>query len=289
MIIDVHSHPDFLGLDMDGLLKNLEENGIDRTWLLPWEAPADEYDPVYNWQFDIDADGPASFKKCLAYVKARPDKFILGYAPDPRRPESIDRLKMAVATYGVKVYGELKLRVMYDNPDVIRMFRYCGEIGIPVLLHNGDGVPTGVTYPRPDYWYGGGIESLERMLALCPETVFIGHAPGFWAHISGDDKYISEAYPKGPVLPGGKVEALLCKYPNLYCDISAHSGYNALNRDHEYTRKLLLTYQDRICYGRDYYDSVHRDLLESLGLPSGVSEKIYSGNAKKILRGDIKI
>ena len=36
------------------------------------------------------------------------------------------------------------------------------------------------------YWYGGGIDCLERLLQKCPETNFLGHAPGFWCHISDD-------------------------------------------------------------------------------------------------------
>ena len=61
------------------------------------------------------------------------------------------------------------------------------------------------------YWYGGGIEALERVLALCPETNFIGHAPGFWAHISGDRLYKTESYPKCPITRPGKIELLLEK------------------------------------------------------------------------------
>ena len=34
----------------------------------------------------------------------------------------------------VRVYGELKLRMMYNNPDAIRMFRLCGKKGLPVRL-----------------------------------------------------------------------------------------------------------------------------------------------------------
>ena len=66
------------------------------------------------------------------------------------------------------------------------------------------------------------------------------------------------------------------------------SGHNALNRDREHAKKFLLTYQDKICFGRDYYDSVHKDLLESLGLPETVLTKIFEGNARKILRNGDK-
>jgi predicted TIM-barrel fold metal-dependent hydrolase len=184
--------------------------------------------------------------------------------------------------------GELKLRMMYDNPDAIRMYRHCGEEGLPVLVHLDYELPGG-TFPWPNYWYGGGIDALERAVALCPETNFIGHAPGFWAHISDDSKFMTESYPKGPVIPGGKIERMLDKYNNLFCDISAGSGHNALSRDLAFTKSFLLTYQDRVLFGRDYYDSVHRELLDSLGLPAQVLAKIYCGNAIRLFRGGAKI
>jgi predicted TIM-barrel fold metal-dependent hydrolase len=76
---------------------------------------------------------------------------------------------------------------------------------------------------------------------------------------------------------------MLDTYPNLYCDISAGSGCNALSRDLEFTKKFLVNYQDRILYGRDYYDNVHQELLDSLGLPKEVLDKIYGLNALKLV------
>ncbi|PIP15908.1 MAG: amidohydrolase, partial [bacterium (Candidatus Ratteibacteria) CG23_combo_of_CG06-09_8_20_14_all_48_7] len=47
---------------------------------------------------------------------------------------------------------------------------------------------------------------------------------------SGDGQYDKTAYPAGKVVPGGKVVAMLRHYPNLYGDLSAGSGLNALKR-----------------------------------------------------------
>jgi predicted TIM-barrel fold metal-dependent hydrolase len=173
--------------------------------------------------------------------------------------------------------------MMYDNWDAIRLYRFCGEKGLPVTVHIDYEFDTGRRYPRPNYWYGGGIEAFERAIKACPETIFLGHAPGFWAHISGDDKYDKEAYPKGKVLPGGKLIDMLRKYPNLYCDISAGSGCNALSRDPEFAIKFLTEFQDRVLYARDYFDNIHQEFLNGLGLPKEVLEKIYSGNALKLV------
>jgi len=283
-IIDAHNHPDWHGHNFARFLQNMEMYGIERTWLLSWEAPQDEYDPAYIKLIpDPDPSGPISFRRCLAYAEKTPDKFILGYMPDPRRPDAIDRLKAAVDIFGVRVAGELKLRMMYDNPDAIRLFRYCGERGLPVVVHIDYPFDTGYAYPRPDWWYGGGIEAFERAVRACPETIFIGHAPGFWAHIAGDGQHDKTPYPTGPVTPEGKVAEMLRTYPNLYADISAGSGHGALSRDPEYARSFLIEFQDRILYGRDYFDNRHQELLNGLGLPEDVLRKIYAGNALKLV------
>ena len=288
MIIDIHNHADYHGYSCGAMLRNMDEHGIDITCLLSWEAPVTDYDPGTKYAFSPFSDDPVPFERCVAYQEKAPRRFLLGFCPDPRRPDAIGRMKAALRLYDIRLCGELKLRMMYDNPDALRLYRLCGEYGLPVLVHL-DYELGGGGHPWPSWWYGGGIDALERAVQLCPETKFIGHAPGFWAHISNDALGLTQAYPKGPVVPGGRIERLLEKYPNLYCDISAGSGHNALDRDHEFTRAFLQTWQDRVLFGRDYYDGVHRALLESLNLPAGVLRKIYEGNARRVLRdgGDL--
>jgi predicted TIM-barrel fold metal-dependent hydrolase len=284
MIIDAHNHPDWNGYDITRFLDNMKMYNIDKTWLLSWECPMGEYDPIYNNRIPVmGGNGPISFERCLSYVQQHPDKFILGYAPDPRCPEAIDLLNQAIELYGVKVYGELKLRMLYDNPDAIRLFRYCGEKGLPVIVHIDYEITRDQSYPSPNWWYGGGIGAFERAVKACPETIFLGHAPGFWAHISGDDQYDKVAYPSGKVQPGGKVIEMLRTYPNLYCDISAGSGCNAFKRDSDFAKTFLTEFQDRVLYGRDYFDNAHQEFLNGLGLQTEVLQKIYSDNALKLV------
>jgi hypothetical protein len=284
MIIDCHNHPDWYGYPIDRFVENMDQYGIDKTWILSWEAPFGEWDPESSHVLpDPNESGPISFSRCRAFFEKAPDRFIPGLAPDPRRPDAVDRLAYAVEAWGVRVCGELKLRMMYDNPDALRMFRFCGEKGLPVLVHIDYEFDTGKKYPRPNWWYGGGISAFERAVAACPDTVFIGHAPGFWVHISGDDQYDKEPYPKGPILPGGKIVDMLERYPNMYCDISAGSGCNALSRDPAFTREFLIRWQDRVMYGRDCFDNRHQKLMDTLDLPGAVLDKIYSGNAMRLV------
>lgn len=286
MIIDDHNHPDWHGHDFNKFIANMDACGIDKTWLLSWESPMYDYnigDVFCTTPINPGPWGPIGFDRCVAYKEKAPDRFVLGYAPDPRRPDAIDRLKAAVSIYDVKVFGEMKLRMMYDNPDAIRMYRVCGELGLPVLVHLDYEFDYGVTYPRPNYWFGGGIDAFERAIAKCPETNFIGHAPGFWSHISGDDQFDKVDYPVGKVQPGGRVQELLDKYSNVYCDMSAGSGCNAFTRDPDYAVEFLTKYQDRVLYGRDMFGNEHQEFLNSAGLSKDVLDKIYYKNACKLV------
>src|SRR5690606_11429801 len=116
MIIDAHNHPDWYGYNVERFLENMKQYNIDKTWLLSWEAPVTEYNPAYNRVVPDPGkpNGPISFERCVAYKQYAPDKFVLGYAPDPRQPDAIDKLDHAIQLYGVQLYGELKLRMMYD-------------------------------------------------------------------------------------------------------------------------------------------------------------------------------
>ena len=285
MVIDAHNHPDWHGHSLERFVANMDTYHIDKTWVLSWECPEDEYDPQYNYATPGRGgdEGPVPFRRCLSYVERAPDRFVLGYAPDPRKPEAVDRLRAAVEIFGVEVCGELKLRMMYDNPDALRMFRYCADAQLPVTVHIDYEFERDARYPRPSYWYGGGIEAFERAVRACDGTIFIGHAPGFWAHISGDDLYDRNVYPEGRVVPGGKVVAMLRSYPNLYCDLSAGSGLNALARDVDHAREFVTEFQDRILYGRDYFDNRLKEFLISLDLDAQILDKIYSANAQRLL------
>jgi predicted TIM-barrel fold metal-dependent hydrolase len=286
MIIDAHNHPDWHGHDLDRFLENMDRYGIEKTWLLTWECPIDEFDPSYNSVLANAADpfGPIPFARALSYVERAPERFVLGYAPDPRRPDAIDRLEAAVAIHGVRVCGEIKLRMMYDNRDAIRYYKRCGELALPITFHIDYEFDRKTNYPRPNYWYGGGIAAFERAIAECPDTVFVGHAPGFWAHISGDGKQTESAYPDGAVLPGGKLVEMFRAYPNLHADLSAGSGFTALNRDHSFAVDFLTEFQDRILFGRDYFDDRMRALIEELPLTDEVRKKIYRGNAMRLVQ-----
>lgn len=283
MIVDAHNHPNWHGYDARRILENMDEHGIDKMWLFTWEVPEDEYSPAYHAVLPPGGLG-IPLDDVLAVGREAPDRFVLGYMPHPKRPDAIDRLKAAVDIHGIRTASELKVRLAFDDPDCLRLYEFCGDERLPITIHldypidHGQGM-----YPRPNWWYGASLASLERALQACPGTVFVGHAPGFWAHISGDDRYASEMYPTGAVLPGGEVARLLRAYPNLYADLSAGSGLTAISRDRAFGKDFLIEFQDRLLFGRDYFDTRLMDYLSGMGLPEAAFDKIASGNAMRLL------
>jgi predicted TIM-barrel fold metal-dependent hydrolase len=170
-IIDIHTHVNYHGHSTDDVVANMDRCGIDKAWLQTWEAPSDEYgsgDPRYLSPHQLGIP----FADVIDATQRHPDRFVAGWAIDPRRPNAIDRLRNAVETYRVRVYGELKLRLMYDDLDLIAMYRACGELRLPILFHleierpnpGGQSVGGGT---RP-YWYGGHFDVLERSSASAP-------------------------------------------------------------------------------------------------------------------------
>lgn len=282
MLIDAHNHPNWHGHDADRLLANMEEHGIDQMWLFSWEVPATDYSPSYHAVLPPGGVG-IPLQDVLNVGRAAPDRFVLGYMPDVKRPDAIDRIKAAVEIHGIRVASELKQRVLFDDPDALDIYHFCGDQKLPITIHLDYPIPTGNRYPRPNWWYGGSLDSFERAVAACPETIFIGHAPGFWGHISGDDRCMAESYPKGPVKPGGRVLHLLDTYPNLYADLSAGSGLTAISRDPEFGKQFLIRYQDRLLFARDYVDGRLMEFLKSLNLEQEVFDKIACRNAQRLL------
>ena len=51
--------------------------------------------------------------------------------------------------------------------------------------------------------------------------------------------------------PVGLTDRLLTEYPNLYCDLSARSGYHGLHRDPEFARGFLRRHRARLLWGTD--------------------------------------
>jgi len=221
----------------------------------------------------------------LRETKPHRDRLIPFCSIDPRtsfqkgRSGLIGMLKRYIDA-GVKGFGEHKPGIAFDDPRNMKIFDACGEVGLPLLFHLDNQRNT----DKP------GLPGLEKVLKQNPHCTFIGHGPGWWASISGGVQQEGlGVYPKGKTAPGGAIDRLMEKYPNIYGDLSAGSGANSLSRDLVFGREFLIRRQDRIMFGTDFLapgQAVPQfDLFEDqLELPEKVQQKIFRDNARKLLK-----
>jgi len=288
-IIDVHQHVFWDNYGDAALVADLDNNGIEKAVLLTWciaPTEGDYFQGLNPVHAPLGRGHPGLvFSDVLLAKRAYPERFLVGYAPHPLDGRAVELLESAIEMYDVRVCGEWKFRLTLDDPRCLECFGVCGRRGLPVVLHMDVPYrPDETGRPRYDpHWFGGGPEHLQRALAACPQTILIGHGPGFWRHISGDADTAPAGYPSGPVTPGGRLPELLEEYPNLYADLSATSGRNALQRDTEHARDFLLRYHRRVLFGRDQCNNKLHELLQSLDLPEDVTEDIYHRNAERLL------
>jgi predicted TIM-barrel fold metal-dependent hydrolase len=252
MIIDVHAHvyarpmltkPNGLTfMSAEQQVRRMDEKGIDKAVILPLNS----------------ADGPAerqSMGEVLSICEAHPGRFIPFCELDPRRHDlhTVDDFAAILQIYkdaGFKGFGELTCRLPFDDVKLMALFGACQQVGFPVTFHTSP--PEKPTYGVIDTLF---LPRFERVLKSFPDLVFFGHSASFWSEISGDlSAEHKEGYPKGPVAPGGTIPRLLRAYPQLNCDISAGSGFNALTRDPEFTWGFIEEFQDRILLGLDHTD-----------------------------------
>ena len=171
---------------------------------------------------------------------------ILGWfaSADITKPDAESLLTKAVKN-GAIGFGELKFHVEAAGPELRRMYALAADLNVPILVHFQE-----VPHTPTEGVFSTGFKNFEGILKAYPKTRFIGHADAFWANISAD--YANEsAYPSGKIKPGGVTDKLLSDYPNLFGDLAANSGNNALSRDPNFTEGFLKRHQDKLIFGSD--------------------------------------
>jgi predicted TIM-barrel fold metal-dependent hydrolase len=216
-VLDIHLHPK---RDEGGEIAHMNGCGIAKSVIL---------------------GGAAQRDRIKSRIDQAPGRLRFFASVDVTRPDAIAMLREA-AKDGAIGFGELKSRVAADGPEMKRVYDLAADLGLPVLLHFQDG-PEGQTYNE-------GIQRFGAILKAYPKTTFIGHANSFWANISTEAP--SEiAYPKGPVKRGGVTDRFLSDFPNVYGDLSANSGRNALARDPQFAGDFLSRHQNKLMFGSD--------------------------------------
>lgn len=159
-------------------------------------------------------------------------------------PDAEEVLTKAVKSGAIGL-GELKFHVEAAGPELRRMYALAADLQVPILVHFQE-----VPHTATEGVFATGFKNFEAMLKAYPKTTFIGHADAFWANISAD--YANQdAYPAGKIKPGGVSDKLLGDYPNLFGDLAANSGNNALSRDPEFTPAFLKRHLAKLIFGSD--------------------------------------
>jgi predicted TIM-barrel fold metal-dependent hydrolase len=209
--------------------------------------------------------------------------------------------------------------VPVDDARLDPLWAAAGELDVPVTIHVADPIaffePLDARNERweelhqhPDWHFwpprqsSGGegfpsfdelVDGLEAVVARHPGTTFIG------AHVGCAAEDLD------------RVSAMLDTYPNFNCDIAARVA--ELGRQPYTARAFMIRWQDRVLFGTDmapdpaWYAVYYRFLetwdesfdydadtdeppsqgrwqIHGLGLPPEVLEKIYRGNAERLIR-----
>jgi len=278
-IIDVHQHINFLGRRNDELIAHQETMGIAKTVLLP-AGSAYSLDSTHGGRSTGLAARIFGTMAAARLAESHPDRFVYFCNEIPDLEGSHRELEKWLKR-GALGIGESKFHLECDSPPMIRVYEVAAEFGVPVLLHFEHGR------------YNLGFERFHKVLERFPTVNFIGHAQTWWGNIDADHVQ-TEMYPKTKVKPGGLTDRYLSDYPNVFGDLSAGSGRNAINRDEEHAVGFLERHQDKLLLGTDCADAVGEgekcsgsqqiaNVRRLLGDPAARA-KVFSANARKIIR-----
>ena len=219
-VIDIHTH---LRQGLDANAAHMDGCGETKAVLL--------------------ARGNAS-EQVRAMQEKYPNRFVWSASADITKSDAADILTGAVKA-GARGLGEIKFHVEADGPELRRMYALAAELNVPILVHFQE-----VPHFEGEGNWSTGFKRFAAMLKAYPKTKFIGHADAFWANVSADYAE-KDAYPTGPIKRGGVTDKLLGDFPNLFGDLSANSGNNALSRDAEFTADFLKRHQNKLLFGSD--------------------------------------
>jgi uncharacterized protein len=242
-IIDIHQHTNYSNRTNAQLIAHQRTMGVTHTILLPAGSPVQRpstNDGKYNGLGGVSAGGNESV---LAVARQYPDEYSFGANEVTDLPGAVAEIAKYLEL-GAKIIGEQKFSLPLDSEESQKLYALAADAGVPILLHLQHGT------------YNLGIERLPKMLEKYPKTIFIGHAQTWWANIDKSHADQTVLYPKGKVTPGGLTDRYLADYPNMFADMSAGSGLNALTRDEEHTPGFLDRHQNKILYGSDCNDAV---------------------------------
>jgi predicted TIM-barrel fold metal-dependent hydrolase len=280
-IIDIHQHLNYSGRSDKALLAHQRALGATTTILLPAGRSVSTASTHQGAANGLQA-GALGNEHCYRFAAAHAAEYRHGVNEVPDIPDATREIERYLKR-GAILIAELKFGVECDSPEMQRIYQIAQAHRVPVMLH----------------WqfrmYNHGFERFYKMLEKYPQVNFLGHAQTWWAHI--DRNYhdaTTRLYPRGPVTPGGRTDRYLGDYANMYGDLSAGSGLNALTRDEDFTRDFLSRHQDKLVFGSDCSDAEGSGpkcqgaqtiaTIRRLAATRAIAGKLFCDNAKKLFR-----
>lgn len=267
-IIDIHQHTNYSGRSDDDLIRHQSKIGIYKTVLLPAGS-----------KFGLEANALGN-DSVVALAQKFPNEFVFfaNELPDIVETRQVIEKYLKLGAIGI---GEQKFQVECDSKYIQLIAEIARDHRVPVLLHFQHGK------------YNTGFERFHKILEKYPSVNFIGHAQTWWGNIDRNHDQ-SVMYPKTKVTTGGITDRLLSDYPNIYGDLSAGSGLNALLRDEDHAVEFLKRHQNKLMYGSDCNDlfgegekcigSQQLATIRRLATDKKIRQKILYENASRVLK-----
>jgi predicted TIM-barrel fold metal-dependent hydrolase len=302
--IDFHNHID--GMEPADMLRIMDACGIEHLVNITMKPGTDGIQSLTR----LRAASPKRFSTItwMDWRDLNEDGFF---------DRSVRRLEQCISAgaIGMKIWKDLGLRLHDRDGSLLRiddsrldpLFARAAELGVFIMFHTADPaaffLPTDAHNERfeelsahPDWSFYGSAFSREELLAQRnrvfarhPNTCFVA------AHMGEQPEELAA------------LAAMLDAHPNVQIDMSARVG--ELGRQPFTARRFFLRFADRILFGADLLpeESMYRAhyrffetddeyfnypshasrqgrwQIYGLGLPDGVLERIYRGNARALL------
>lgn len=279
-IIDIHQHVGYSGRSDAVLVAHQRAMGVTTTILLPAGRPANTASTHFGKANGLQAQAHGN-EACYRFAAAHGQAFRFGANEVPDIKGATGEIERYLKR-GAVLVAEQKFGVECDAPAMQAIYQLAQDHRVPVLMH----------------WqfemYNYGFERFHVMLKKYPRVTFLGHAQTWWANVDQEHRDQSVLYPKGPVTAGGLTDRYLSDYPNMYGDLSAGSGLNALTRDEGFTRDFLTRHQDKLVFGSDCSDHEGAGptcqgaqtiaVIRRLAASRQIERKLLYENARRLFR-----
>lgn len=303
--IDVHNHQGNMGSqDLDALAREMDKLNM-------------------KVMVNLSGRGGDELKKMITNVKEhQPKRFIVftnvnfnGVGENDWAEKTVAQLEEDVknGANGLKIFKNLGLsardkegkRLAVDDPRLDPVWKKCGELKIPVLIHTAD--------PKP-FW-DSLDEKNERWLEIAthPNRKRGPANPVPWEQLIEEQHHLFKKHPRTTFIAAhfgwypndlGHLGQLLDAMPNVVVEFGAVIA--ELGRQPRKAKEFFTKYQDRILFGKDswvpdeyatYFRVLETDdeyfpyhkkyhafwAMYGMGLPDNILKKIYYKNALRII------